>query len=440
MHMRLSEFIQYIKAALVEETTPSEPTEQTCAEETAVGEISKKEIVLKAVINRGIEIQPEDLLRVEEELLAFFEECKNEDYFNDINSANYYQLLDIRERPDTRVVIIGDVHCDYKSLAAIMLKLSVSEYDYFEKAFFVFLGDYLDRGCALFEPLLLLMDLKRILGDRLIMLRGNHELIDYDEEKQELAGKVLPLDSVPCLNEYCIDNKIFLKSFAYFYCTLPTYVYLKSVDQNILLTHGAIPRQVFLDVFHFDEETGAVVFEDEELAKLNINQLHARNQILNDMIWGDPSTDLEKYQVNGRFEFGSKQYDAYAQKNKLSRVYRSHEPVDDGFKSFFNGCVCTVFSTGGATNEQTGYPEVEPAFAIIGPNDYRCIENSFLYHVSIEDEVDVTYNLYSGMSLKHKEAKRYSLHPEFYCTDVEAMHIESLFKRINDGFPLEEEY
>ena len=439
MHMRLSEFIQYIKAALVEETTSLGAVEQTSAGEAALGEISKKEMALKAVINRGIEIQPEDLPRVEEEMIAYFDECKNEDYFNDIDSNNYYQFLDIREQPDIRVVIIGDVHCDYKSLAAVMLKLSVSEYDYFEKAYFVFLGDYLDRGCALFEPLLLLMDLKRILGDRLIMLRGNHELIDYDEEKQELAGKVLPLDSVPCLNDYCIDNKVFLKSFAYFYRTLPTYVYLKSDDQNILLTHGAISRHVFLDVFRFDEETGAVVFEDEELAKLNINQLHARNQILNDMIWGDPSTDLEKYQVNGRFEFGSKQYDAYAQKNKLSRVYRSHEPVDDGFKSFFNGCVCTVFSTGGAMNEQTGYPEVEPAFAIIGHNDYRCIENSFLYHVSIEDEVDVTCNLYSGMSLKRKEAKRYSLHPEFYCTDEKAMQIESLFKKINDGFPLEEE-
>lgn len=437
--MRLSEFIQYIKSALVEEASPSKLVKQESAEEATTGEISKKEMALKAVINRGVEIQPEDLPRVEEEMLPYFEECKNEDYFIDINSVRYYQLLDLREQADARVVIIGDVHCDYKSLASIMLKLSVSEYDYFEKAYFVFLGDYLDRGCALFEPLLLLMDLKKILGDRLIMLRGNHEMIDYDEEKQELAGKVLPLDSVPCLNEYCKDNKVFLKSFAYFYRTLPTYVYLKMADQNILLTHGAIPRQVFLDVFCFDEETGSIVFADEELTKLNINQLYARNQILNDMIWGDPSNDLEKYQVNGRFEFGSKQYEAYAQKNKLSRVYRSHEPVDDGFKSFFNGCVSTIFSTGGAMNEQAGYPEVEPAFAIIGTNDYRCIENSFLYHISIEDEVDVTYNLYSGQSLKHKEANRYSLHPEFYCTDEKAMQIESLFKIINDGFPFEEE-
>ena len=179
--MELSEFIQYIKAALVEENPPSEPVKQTSAEETTAGKISKKEMVLNAVINRGIEIQPEDLPRVEEEMLSYFEECKNEDYFIDINSVQYYQLLDLREQADVRVVIIGDVHCDYKSLAAILLKLSVSEYDYFEKAYFVFLGDYLDRGCALFEPLLLLMDLKKILGDRLFMLRGNHEMIDYDE-------------------------------------------------------------------------------------------------------------------------------------------------------------------------------------------------------------------------------------------------------------------
>jgi len=437
--MILSEFIQYIKTAIVADASPSDVVKQTHAEECTEGEISKKEMVLKAVINRGVEIQPEDLPRVEEEMLSYFDEFKNEDYFKDLTSAGYYKLLDLRERGDVRVVVIGDVHCDYKSLAAILLKLSVSEYDYFENAYFVFLGDYLDRGCALFEPLLLLMDLKRILGDRLIMLRGNHEMIEYDEEKQELSGKVLPLDSVPCLNEYCIGNKPFLKSFADFYRTLPTYVYLKTAEQNILLTHGAIPKQVFIDVFRYDEETGAIVFADEELTKLNINQLHARNQILTDMIWGDPSSDLEKYQVNGRFEFGSKQFEAYAQKNNLNRVFRSHEPVDDGFESFFGGSVCTVFSTGGAMNEQTGYPEVEPAFAVIGANGYCCIENSYLYHVFIEDEVDVCCNLYSGKTLKRKEAKNYSMHPEFYCTDEKATQIGSLFKAVNDGFPLEEE-
>lgn len=437
--MILSELIQYIKSAIAEAALPIEPNEQVGGKEPAETELSKKELVIQAVVNRSHEIQPDDLKHVEEEMLAYFEECKNEDYFTDIASSRYYQQLNLTEKQEARVVVIGDVHCDYKSLAAILLKLSVSEYDYFEHAYFVFLGDYLDRGSALFEPLLLLMDLKRILGDRLIMLRGNHEMIEYDEERQELAGRVMPLDSVPCLNEYCIDNKPFLKSFADFYRTLPTYVYLKTADQNILLTHGAIPRQVFLDVFRFDQDTGAIVFDDDELAKLNIDQLHARNQILTDMIWGDPSCDLEKYQVNGRFEFGSKQFEAYARKNRLTRVYRSHEPVDDGFESFFDGGVCTVFSTGGAMNEQTGYPEVEPAFAVIGGNGCSCVENSYLYHVSIEDEVDLCCNLYSGKAIKHKEARQYSMNPEFYCSDEVALQTGSLFKSVIEGFPLEEE-
>lgn len=437
--MTLSELIQYIKKAFVADASPAEPLRQTVVQETAGDNTSKKEKVIRAIIKRSHEIQPEDLPRVEEEMLVFFKQFENGDYFSDIHSDGYYQLLDIRERPEARVVVVGDVHCDYKSLVAILLKLSVSQYDYFEKGYFVFLGDYLDRGCALFEPLLLLMDLKQILGDRLIMLRGNHELVEYDEEKQELEGKVLPLDSVPCLNEYCLANKAFLKSFACYYSTLPTYVYLKAADQNILLTHGAIPRQVFLDVFRFDEETGAIVFADEELEKLNIDQLHARNQILNDMIWGDPCNDLEKYQVNGRFQFGSMQFEAYAQKNKLNRVFRSHEPVDDGFESFFHDGVCTIFSTGGSMNEQTGYPEVEPAFAVIDASGNCSIENSFLYEVSIEDKVYIICNLYNGGIMEHQKMIQYSINPEFQCTDEKAMQIASLYHKVNEGFPLEEE-
>ena len=217
--------------------------------------------MLEAILKRSHEVQVDDLPQVEKELQAYFEEHKNGDYFSDLNSEDYYRLLDLRERPDARVVVVGDIHCDYKSLAALLLKVSVSPYDFFEKGLFVFMGDYLDRGAMLFEPLLLLMDLKRILGDRMIMLRGNHELISYNKESQLMEGHVVPQDSVPCLNEYCGDNKPFLEAFGNFYQTLPTYVYLKVKDQNVLLTHGGIPRQMFLDAFKFDQQTGAIAFE-----------------------------------------------------------------------------------------------------------------------------------------------------------------------------------
>lgn len=451
-------FLQSIQKALSEGKPPKKSIKAPQANGKTL-RMTKKDMVLQAIQERSHEIQAEDLPQVEKEMLDYFKEFKNKDYFNDIKSKDYYRLLDLRKKPEARVVVIGDIHCDFKSLAAILIKLSISEYDFFEKGFFVFLGDYLDRGGALFEPLLLLMDLQRILGERMIMLKGNHELIKYDEEKKILDGKVLPLNSVPCLNEYCGKNKKYLKAFGYFYSTLPTYVYLKVADQNILLTHAAIPRQMFLDVFRYDEVSGAIAFEqsflykesskieesikDDSLktktTKVNDNLLRIRNQILDDMIWGDPCEEIEKYQIKGRFQFGSKQFEGYAQKNKLNRVFRSHEPVDKGSKAFFDYRLYTIFSSGGAYNEQAGYNEVEPAFAVINNNGSYFVENNFLYKTSVEDAVDIYCNLYTEELVKHKDLQGFILNPEFFCSGEEFTQITNLFAKIKEGFPLAEE-
>ena len=101
------------------------------------------------------------------------------------------------------------------------------------------------------------------------------------------------------------------------------------------------------------------------------------------MIWGDPSNDEEKYQVAGRFQFGSKQFEAYVKKNNLSRVFRSHEPVDYGFKSFYDNRLFTIFSTGGNLNDQAGYADVQPAFAIVNAEGNYEIENSYIYRVNV---------------------------------------------------------
>ena len=178
-------FLQSIQKALSEGKPPKKSIKAPQANGKTL-RMTKKDMVLQAIQERSHEIQAEDLPQVEKEMLDYFKEFKNKDYFNDIKSKDYYRLLDLRKKPEARVVVIGDIHCDFKSLAAILIKLSISEYDFFEKGFFVFLGDYLDRGGALFEPLLLLMDLQRILGERMIMLKGNHELIKYDEEKKIL--------------------------------------------------------------------------------------------------------------------------------------------------------------------------------------------------------------------------------------------------------------
>lgn len=432
--------------------------ESISKEIASIKDLSKKARVIQAIQERSKEVTIEDLPRIEEELSHYFEEFKNSDYFEDINSNDYYRFLDLRKEDGARVVVIGDIHCDYKALVALLLKLSVAEYDFYEKAYFVFLGDYLDRGGALFEPLLLLMDIQRILGKRMIMLRGNHELINYNEETQELEGSVIPQDSVPVLNEYCGKNKDFLCKFGFFYKTLPTYVYLKAGNQNVLLTHGSIPRQKFLDTFYFDHNTGAIQFESEFLynenikieksifddslksktLKFNIDLLNYRNQILYDMIWGDPSPDREKYQVRGRFQFGSAQYEEYAKKNNISRLFRSHEPVELGFVSFFDDRLFTIFSTGGCNNEQSGYLDVNPAFAVINEDGSYIIENSYIYRFDICGVVNVYCDLNTGDCIKLKAAKQYALNDEFFCSTEKALKINALFAEMNAGFPLPE--
>lgn len=418
--------------------------------------LTKKELVIKAIHDRSRgEVGLEDLPSVEKELIDYFDEYKNNDYFNDLDSNDYYRLLDLRKEPDTRVVVIGDIHCDYKSLAAILFKLSVSEYDYFEKAYFVFLGDYLDRGSTLLEPLLLLMDLQRILDRRMIMLRGNHELIRYNELTQQLESSVIPQESAPTLNEYCGTNKEFLSKFGFFYKTLPTYVYLKAGDDNILLTHGSIPRQDFVNSFRFNQDDGSIVFESEFLlhenleiekmvfddslrtktTKLNADLLLHRNQILYDMIWGDPKeNDINYRQSRGRFNFGKPQFEEYANKNRISRLFRSHEPVDFGFKAFFDNRLFTIFSTGGSQNEQSGYPYYDPAFAVIkGTGDFL-IENSYVYKLSICGVVEAICNFYTCKLINGHMAKSFSLNDEFLSSIDKAIEIGTLYVDLINGF------
>lgn len=454
---RFGFLIEQVKQALASNLSEESPL----LDETADSKMqdSKKQQVLQAVLKRAKAIMEEDLQWVEHDLMEFFEENKNEDYFADLTSEKYKLFLDLRGDTDSRTVVVGDVHCDFYALAAVLLKLSASTYDYFESGRIVFLGDYLDRGGCVFEHLLLLMDLKRILGDRMIMLKGNHEMIAYIEESQELESRVLPQDTCPVLNEYCGDNKDFLKSFGDFFRTLPTYLYLKVADQNVLLTHAAVPRQMFLDDFKYNQETGAIVFEprylyeqqkaacsstsDNLMTTMNTtfsnNLLKERNRILYDMIWGDPCRDKEKFQVVGRFQFGSLQFDAYAQKNQLARLFRSHEPVSDGYESFFDDRLYTIFSTGGSQNDQAGYAGINPAFAVIKGDGSYFIENSFVYKMELFGVLDLVCNLFSDEIIKRKDAKQCCLNEEFYCSESDALKIEAMFDQIKQGFNVQEE-
>lgn len=336
-------------------------------EPVAPSQLKQKALALVKKYRKDIDVP--DLPRVQAELKSFFRSQP---------AQPYYRLMDLRkETEDRRLVIIGDTHCDFNSLAAIIEKLSISSYDYFEKATFIFLGDYLDRGNILFEYLMLLIGFKKLLGDRCILMKGNHELIGFNPDTQELESKVEPADSCPLLNEYCGTDKDFLSLFAGYFANLPTYILLKTKKGTDLLVHGGIPRDIYLDRCSIMQDTGELYVIGDDTV---------RRQILENMIWADPRAEKTKLQGGGsRFEFGEEQFLRFAAESKIDRVFRSHEPVDNGIKTFYGERLVTIFSNGGRDNPMTGYPHVDnPAFGIMGTDGEIRYESVHLKKCSVK--------------------------------------------------------
>lgn len=379
-----------------------EGPEATDAESGKSRHLLKRKVLTLVDKYRKHEVDVEDLPAFREEMKRFFDRQKPEPY---------YKLLDLRyEKKDRRIVVIGDTHCDFNSLAGIMEKLSLSEYDYFENAWFVFLGDYLDRGRILFENLAVLMGIKQLLGDRCIFLKGNHELIEYNASKAMLESMVHPADTCPTLNEYCGGDKEFLRKFADYFSNLPYYVLLKTQRGTDLLVHGGIARDVYMDKFTISHDTGEMLVSGGEAVRANV---------LNNMIWADPRTDRRKIQgSSSRFEFGRDQFEEFAAINKIDRIFRSHEPVRNGVEAFYDGRLFTVFSNGGVGNDDTNYGEVlNPVFGIIAPDGSVRFESVFFKKISIRRGSSVFQTLmYRDGSAADIEMRLDDLHlnGEFY--------------------------
>lgn len=388
-----------IPASSVENTLdPSGPEDGPAAKNGLL----KRKVLTLVDKYRKHEVEEKDLPALQEDMKRFFDRQP---------PGPYYQLLDLcREDRDRRIVLVGDTHCDFKSLSGILEKLSLSEYDYFEDAYFVFLGDYLDRGRILFENLALLIGFKRLLGDRCIFLKGNHELIGYNPAKGCLESRVYPAESCPTLNEYCGRDKEFLKKFAEYYSGLPYYILLKTRRGTDLLVHGGIPRDTYMDLFTISHDTGEMLVDGGE---------SLRNNILNNMIWADPRTDRFKIQgASSRFEFGRDQFETFMNKNKIDRIFRSHEPVRNGVETFYDGRLYTVFSNGGEGNEDSNYGDVlNPVFGIIGADGTVRFESIFFKRVSIlRGASEFRSLMYMDGGAAHIERRLDDLHldKEFY--------------------------
>ncbi len=266
-----------------------------------------------------------------------------------------------------RIVIIGDIHSDFNALSTIFKKLASSSYDYFSKAIIIFCGDYTDRGRRPFETLRLLYAFKTWMGDRCILLKGNHELIKYSCSM--LRPTFHPSDTAELMNRTLspeVNNLYYL-----YLARLPYIVSLNHCGKRYLICHGSIPRHDF-----------AHLFNEEKLLEcpLPASDHSMEGIMLNQMLWGDPGDASSSFRgTEVRFEFNKSEFLEFMNKHSYNILIRGHQPVDNGMMLCYNNRLISLFSSGGHNNPDSCYPDdvQSPKFIVIKENGEILFEMVF---------------------------------------------------------------
>jgi len=339
-------------------------------------EKTSKEIIHQIVEEASAGITLETLPGLEEEFMSaisrVIEEAEKKVFMevSDVEEAGaegedplFSQIAQSITQITQRIIVVGDVHCDFAALKALLLKIADDPegYDYFANASWVFLGDYVDRGASPFQTLRLLLKLKEFLGPRCIMLRGNHDNFFYNEEAKRFMSPVNPSDTIDFFTEYLSEKTI--AAFKNLWDILPWFVIVSRQEKKIILVHGSVPRDDLADAFSLESfRQLSLPLETDSKDKVMLRRC------LNSMTWGDPVEAEMKYNSGmTRFEFGSLQFVDFMGRNGFTHLVRGHEPVSNGFQQLYDGRLTTLFSSGGTGNEDSYYADLvpSPAFAII---------------------------------------------------------------------------
>ena len=215
-----------------------------------------------------------------------------------------------------RIHAFGDIHAQFFKLKRLVDRLFIKEGD-----LLVFVGDYVDRGAEQVEVVNVLFYYKQLLPDRIILIRGNHEdpIINrqfgfYDEVRLKFK-----------------NNKLLYRLYNQAFSQLP----LAAITWNkIFCVHAGIPDGLE---------------EIEDINFLPNGQETIEDPITKQLLWNDPKEKVKdfKYSVRGPGikRFGKDAFLEFIERNEIKHIIRSHEKFKDGYKSYFDDKLLSIFSS-----------------------------------------------------------------------------------------------
>ncbi|MDO9518563.1 MAG: metallophosphoesterase [Methanosarcinaceae archaeon] len=208
----------------------------------------------------------------------------------------------------TKILIVADLHGDKNSYYSALRMRSDLGCDTV-----IFLGDYIDRGPSSLDVLEKVFSLKNEEPDKIILLRGNHEL--KQTNRFEKLFEDLEYDE----DLYVRINRVFDK--------MPVGAV---ISNNIFCVHGGIPGPVKLS----------------EITKEDAYPY----------VWNDPSEMAgigKSPRGLGMRTFGEDVFDEFLRVNGLERMVRGHSVVEEGFKWWFGERLLSLYSVLGYCEKGT---------------------------------------------------------------------------------------
>jgi len=241
-----------------------------------------------------------------------------------------------KKHPHEKVLVIGDLHGDLKSLMKFVEIINLEAPKHV-----IFLGDIVDRGLHQLECFIFILALKIKDSNKYYLLKGNHETSEVNRKYGFFQD---------FLNRFK-DPKKFDHIVA-IYNSLP---YCALVNESILCLHGGIPE----DCNAIDRLRGIKTTE------INLNCENTAKSLLQ-IMWNDPKSNLKGFTESFRGReikfFGEDVFINFMRENKLDYLIRAHERFPEGYKWFFHKQLLSIFSS---ANYRGALTPIPASYAII---------------------------------------------------------------------------